>query len=52
MMGCCASTGQISLINSHRFISLVSPQRGPNGVRLKANFLSGFKVIWVVQSRR
>jgi hypothetical protein len=40
-------TGQISLINSHRIISLVRSSTAPNHLRLKANFLSGIKLIWV-----
>ena len=39
--------GQISLIHSHRFSSLVRPSTAPNRLRAKANFLSGFKLIWV-----
>ena len=38
--------GQISLINSHRIISLVRPSKAPNRVRLKTNFVSGFKLIF------
>jgi hypothetical protein len=43
-----APTGQISLINSHRLIPLVRSSTARNRVLLKTNFLSGFKVIWVV----
>jgi hypothetical protein len=39
--------GQISLINSHRFISLVRSSTARNRLRLKVNFVSGFKLIWV-----
>jgi hypothetical protein len=42
--------GQISLINSHRLISLTRSSTARNRLRLKANFVSGFKLIWVVQS--
>jgi hypothetical protein len=38
---------QISLINSHRFISLVRSSTARNRLRLKVNFVSGFKLIWV-----
>jgi hypothetical protein len=37
--------GQISLINSHRFISLIRSSMARNRLRLKANFVSGFKPI-------
>jgi hypothetical protein len=40
-----APTGQISLINSHRFSSLVRPATARNRLRPKANFVSGFKLI-------
>jgi hypothetical protein len=42
--------GQISLTNSPRVISFVRPSAARNRVRLKTNFLSGFKLIWGVQS--
>ena len=35
------------LIKSHRFSSLVRPSTAPNRLRQKANFVSGFKLIWV-----
>jgi hypothetical protein len=47
-----ARHGQISLINSLRFISRVRPATAPDRLRLKTNFVSGFKLIWVVQSWR
>ena len=40
-------TGQISLINSHRFISFVRSSMAPNRLRRKANFVSGFKQIGI-----
>jgi hypothetical protein len=39
--------GQISLINSHRLISLVRLPTAPNRLRQKANFLSGIKPIGI-----
>jgi hypothetical protein len=39
--------GQISLINSHRFISLVRPSAVRNRLRLKTSFVSEFNLIWV-----
>jgi hypothetical protein len=42
-----ADDGQISLINSHRLISLVRRLTARNRLRLKANFVSGFKPIGI-----